>query len=211
MLKKCDTNGLARFQEFSFTIKRTTEGLHCGALFLRPDQTIGFIHLAWNYDLRIEDPDPRYFWLDIGLGSSGRKFMAIVAQRVATGSPKIPYGLDRSGIFFDENTGACTLGNMGKGLTCATFLICLLDVGGFNLLRENEWPKRANSSWTRSVLRSLRARGAEPDQIDGVKKDLDARRFKPSEVVASSVLPRSTWPVGFSSASCLAKSLEELI
>ena len=119
--------------------------------------------------------------------------------------PDIPYGLDKEGIFFDPNTGDLNPGERGRGLTCASFILAVLQPFGLFVLKEAEWPYHANDEWQQWVVDMLKKTGAPADQIKAVERDVGSRRFAPEEVVASST--DSPWPIGYDRARELSKKL----
>jgi hypothetical protein len=77
---------------------------------------------------------------------------------------------------------------------------------GYDLLNEESWPQRkADADWQAWVIRSLREKGADPSFVEALKADVGALRFKPDEVVASSIL--TDWPIGFADARTTADAI----
>ncbi len=185
--------------------------MHCGALFQASEGELFLLHLAWNYDLRRDRPDQSYSWVKIGLAPSDRKLMAIVADRVWKARPKVPYGLSRHDLSFDPQTGALSPGLEGPGFTCASFLLALLHAQGYQLLAEEEWHLGVNPEWDAFVIEALKISGATESQIEAVNKDAGSRRFKPSEVVASSSIAEYEWPVAYDKASVMGEDLEAIL
>ncbi|MGA2292624.1 hypothetical protein, partial [Bradyrhizobium sp.] len=96
---------------------------------------------------------------------------------------------------------------LGKGLTCATYIVAILKSLGFPLLLEDSWPiDRADDQlWQRAIIEELRKSGAEEDYIAVAQNDVGAKRYRPAEVVGSAT--NAAWPVVFSDATALAAAV----
>lgn len=206
MLAPTNGEGLDAFEYFALAIKRvSSDQNHCGVLYQAPDGGVWIIHLAWNYNLRSSPAPQDYYWLPTTLDESNQKLLAVLAERVRTADPAIPYGLDAEGITFDSESGAVNVGRPGKGLTCAVFVLALLRTHGLNLLAEGEWPADANIVWQERIVAALRKES--PEHADAVEADIGCTRFSPSEVVGASAI--ESWPVSFADATDAAVELEE--
>ena len=209
MLFPCDTDGLATFDTFGLAIKSVNGGMHCAILFDIVGGQPSLLHLEWNYRLKAEAATPPYGWVEVGLQTSNRKLMAIMADRVWRRRPAIPYGLSKLGVSFDALTGDLRQGQLGRGLTCASFILAVFEAQGIKLLSEEEWPENANDEWQNWVVETLRRGPAPLEQVDVVAQDIGSRRFRPVEVVASSTLSAEHfWPVPFEVAQQVGAKLE---
>lgn len=119
----------------------------------------------------------------------------------------MPYGFDRTGIAFDPSTGKATIPSGGKGLTCATFIITVLETQLLRLLKEEEWPSDANFEWQDSMLAELKgAPDVDESYILAVSEHVGhVRRFSPEEVVGSAA--EAAWPVGYQRATKAAQKI----
>lgn len=209
MLLPCDAEGLAAFDTFALAIRTVPGGTHCAMLFDMVGGEPCLLHLAWNYRLEAESAAPPYGWVEVGLQPSNRKLMAIMADRVWRRRPDIPYGISKLGVSFDALTGDLRQGALGRGLTCASFILAVFAAGGFTLLMEEAWPENANDEWQQWVVDTLKRTGAPQEQVDAVTQDIGARRFRPVEVVASSTLSAEhCWPVPFDVTQKVGAELE---
>lgn len=214
LLQPCTPQGLAAFDTFALAIRRVgPDGTHCGVLFQSADGTPWILHLAWNYRLMSGPVDDQYAWVEASLAASNRKLLAILADRIWNRQPQIPYGLTSLGVSFDPESGNINTVPPGHGLTCASFILTLLRSKGFHLLDEDTWPENANDAWHTWVVETLTADSdATEEQVRAVAATVGSRRFRPAEVVGSGTLAVEQWPVGFDSATAVAREIEsELI
>jgi hypothetical protein len=178
---------------------------HVGMLY-RVDAGVRLCHLAFHLDLRDEPAGTSYFWAEAGLDAANRRFMAAQCARLAEGADKIPYGLREQGLCFDRTTGRYVPQPAGAGLTCATFIVVFLKAFGYHLLEEDTWPNRDDDTeWQRVIIQRVQAAGASQEHIDGMTKDLGAKRYRPEEVAGA--VTRSEYPVTFAEASALAAEI----
>ncbi|WP_374658996.1 hypothetical protein [Phenylobacterium sp.] len=173
---------------------------HCGLLYKVGDEPATLLHLSDNYKLLNEPPSDSYTWADIELHEADKKLLAVLARRIS--EKQMPYGFDHAGISFDEISGDLNL-PVGKGLTCATLIMFLLETKGFTLLRVAEWPANANLTWQWKMLEHLKS--ISPQHAAEVAKDVGARRFTPTEVVGAATLRK--WPVGWEDSRKVAKRI----
>lgn len=160
------------------------------------------LHLADNFDLRNEAPSNHYKWASTSLPSSRCKFLAALCGMIAANDPQLPYGFDRTGISIDRFSGKVTLGAEGKGLTCASFILAALETYGLRLLKEEEWPRDANTNWQTDMIEHFKAKGnASEEQIRALEGETGACRFAPNEVVGAGTI--RPWPVGYAQATIL--------
>lgn len=165
---------------------------------------IRLAHLAWNRQLGNPMPSPQYYWVENYIHPSLQKFIAVLCHKIVQTKPPIPYGLDSTGLAFDDETGNLLVAPVGKGLTCATFILCILDHFGINLLIKEEWPEDANIEWQEWVLEKLDAESTA-EHFEAMSLDKGCRRFTPEEVVASS--SSKITPLGYEDTQSRAEQL----
>jgi hypothetical protein len=209
LLRSCDADGLKSFDTFGLGILRTDEDrFHCAILFDRAGTTT-LLHLAWNYRLSVGNVETRYWWAETGLLSPNRKLLAVIADRIATAKPRIPYGLDRDVLAIEPETGKLIPGPEGKGLTCAAFILAVFESAGFKLLSENQWPEDANRDWQTWIVANLADdTEATTEQVAAVARDIGSRRFTPTEVVGSATVSQLEWPISFERAQQLSREIQ---
>lgn len=184
--------------------------MHSGLLYVDPEGSPYFLHLAFHHDLVKEAPpnQDEYLWDDCAwLASPGMKSNAeLIADFIETCAlnTAIDYGFAPPDDVFDAD-GKYDALDPTKGLTCATFIAAVFKSAGFPTVKLETWPSRPeDEAWRVSVLRLLRRlRPERAKQLEGVGVDY---RLKPSEVAASSVSHRA--PLCFARAVRLAAPLE---
>jgi hypothetical protein len=179
---------------------------HSGFLIKLDDQPTMLCHFAWHRDLRFFPPSNHYLWADAGLDQPNREYLAAWIGNLHQNAANIPYGLDANGSCFDRDTGQFLPLPVGKGLTCATFMIAVLKSLGYPFLKEDEWqPRRDDLEFQQAIVDALARDGADPAHIAGVQNDVGAKRFRPEEVVGAGTIP--DWPVGFQNARTVADQI----
>lgn len=182
-------------------------GVHSGILYKIDGGSARISHLAWHF--RLEDvpaADP-YLWADVGLDDANSRVIAAWLALRQKSPSNIPYGLDAGGACFDKTTREFLPPPLGKGLTCATYIVTIFKSLGFPLLLEDTWPtdRADDHSWQRAVVDMLTKTGADKDHIEAVGKDVGAKRFRPAEVVGAAI--HTPWPVAFQDAATLAAAV----
>lgn len=162
---------------------------HIGVLYHLDDGIAKVCHLGWNWDLRIDSPSQTYFWGKSGLDRIEKRYLAAYFDLVGRKNPaNIYYGLDSSGHCFDEFGSAIPL-PIGKGMTCASFIINVFKSLEIPLIDETSWPhgRPQDQQWASSVVQQLEDDPRVPrDHVDAVKKDIAmACRYRPCEVAGA--------------------------
>ena len=207
MLIEASEEALSDLGLAALAIRQTQPGQrHTGIVYRVDDSGAVFLlHLAWNYRLVSEAFSAPYLWVQTSLPIREQRYVAGLCALIADRQPGIPYGLERSGVSFDVSTGDILVSEQGKGLTCASFILAVMQTVGLTLLKEDEWPLDNNDEWQRWVIEMLHKTKASQAQIDAVERDVGSRRFTPEEVVASST--DSPWPIGLDRAIELSGDL----
>jgi hypothetical protein len=187
---------------------------HVGVLYHLDDGIVRFCHFAWHGDLRNEIASSGYLWANCylwgncGLDNYTKRFLAANFHTISLENKDcIPYGIDQNGSCFDENNRLLPL-PLGKGMTCATFIMAVFRSLGMPLIREETWPKgrEADKQWAREVVDTMKYLKVPEQHFQAVEKDIDnVSRFHPSEVAAaiSSEMP----PMEFAEAERLSKEI----
>jgi hypothetical protein len=182
--------------------------MHVGVLH-RLEDDLKLCHLKFHHDLARETPPAGYFWADCemfsgseGRVSNGRYFAGIVAETAR--DPNIPFG-----YAFNEdcflNDGTYQPMEIGKGLTCATFIIALFHSVGYPIVKLDTWKPRADdTAWQNKILAVLRGR-ASPEHADAAAAFLGQFRYRPEEVSAAAVHPSP--PLDFDESVALAAEI----
>jgi hypothetical protein len=182
--------------------------MHVGVLH-RLDDDVQLCHLKFHHMLAREAPDKGYFWADCGMfsggegrASNGRYFAIFVAD--ASHNPAIPFG-----YAFDENCfsndGSYQPMEIGKGLTCATFIIALFHSAGYPIIMLDTWRHRTEDvAWQKKTLDVLRL-CATREHVDAASAYVSQFRYRPEEVAAAAVHPSP--PLDFDESVRLASDI----
>lgn len=165
---------------------------HVGILLHLDDGEVRLCHFAWHADLRNEPANTvaagRYVWGNSSLDIYNKRFLASNFNHISTANANsLPYGLDASGACLDENNTFFPI-PLGKGLTCATFIVAVMRSLGYPILQEETWPvgTEADQRWAEQVVSDLTTHKAPQAHIDEVRKDLvNISRFRPSQVAGA--------------------------
>lgn len=183
---------------------------HVGFLYLTDDGP-RMLHLAWHYRLQNDNPyDDQwkdYVWADFHLEEDeNRSALAAVVASVWINHTDIPYGFSYEGSAFNAD-GSFVPPPLGRGLTCATFVVKVVSSAGFDLLEMESWQNReGDAEWRAKIVGWLeRTEGVAKSHIDALLKDANAMRIRPEDVIAAGIT--SPWPVGFGDASRIAQGI----
>lgn len=164
---------------------------HIGLLYINALSKVKFLHLAWHFDLKNDDPTNKYLWLDINLDPLNKAHLAAVCEMVYESNKEgIPYGICMDGSGFTKD-GKYTADQIYAGLTCATFVIQVFHSQGFYIVDIPKWShKQADKTWQLQIIQALRAYAPEEHIQYQLKKIQDgSARFKPEEVAVAASLP----------------------
>jgi hypothetical protein len=199
--KKPNEMPSAMVGSIAFAIKIVPQSTqnHVGLIYRSHNSKIMLLHLAWHYDLRHQEWDGTYYWLELsGLETELQETFADWAVLVADATPgtPIPYSVifrvDRN---FDQGGQFINL-NDGSGLTCATFLLALFNDFNLPLIDISTWPKarKGDFVWLRRILRFLRHTVLKDQKmpawvwLEQFKQRHQLKRFRPEEVFATAGL-----------------------
>lgn len=101
-------------------------------------------------------------------------------------NPSIPYG-----FAFDEHCfgddGQYRPMAVGKGLTCATFIIAVFHSAGLPILRTDTWRARPeDAQWQSAILRILEG-WATAEHVAAADSYIGHFRYRPQEVAAAAM------------------------
>ncbi len=166
---------------------------HIGILFIDKDLLPKFLHLAWHYDLRKDDPNPnKYLWLDVPIDSINKIHLATICELVFQSNiAGIPYGICMEGTGFSEN-GEYIAEYPFSGLTCATFVIQIFHSQGYKIIDVEKWRERDDDKvWQNQIISCLEKHTDNAAFIDFQRYQIakGSARFRPEEVAAAASLP----------------------
>lgn len=143
-------------------------------------------------------------WTDISAVSRINK--AVIAARLAkVGDDRVPYGIGYKTEqgYLDKQTLRYIVNKPGNGLTCATYIIAILETLGFVPFDHANWPPTAEDiAWQRQMVATQAVR--RPSAIahfTAEKANVGTPRYRPEHVIASGTPPK--WPISQDEADCL--------
>lgn len=191
-------------------IRRVTQTQHHVVfVYEAPDGSLRLSHLEWHRRFRGDAPwDGQYYWCTAaGMDELNRKTIAAWLHALARKPQSMDYGLsfdDCEFIADGDGTYAFVAKTPGKGVTCATFVMLVLQTVGFPLLDAETWQTRPEDvQWQESIIQTLRQHsGMTEQEADLVAQDVGSARFRPIEVATAA--QHDPWPVNFHTATALA-------
>ena len=180
---------------------------HCGLLY-RSGHEVRILHLAFHHDLRDEPPNNRYLWAEVPeeeLDEDNAMALAAWARVVGERHPDISYGIDRTGVIFRPD-GSLLPHPLGRGLTCATFVMAMFAYQMHYPLAEETWPQReTDRDWKAHVVGLLRKYNVAEEHVAEVERATVETRFRPEEVVGGATT--QGWPKVYDQARPIAEAI----
>lgn len=166
---------------------------HIGILFIDQDGLPKYLHLAWHFDLRKDDPNPKkYLWLNVPIDPINKMHLATVCELIFQANLSgIPYGISIEGTGFSDD-GTFIAEHNFAGLTCATFVMQVFHSQGYKIVDVENWYERDDDKvWQSSILSSLEKYGASAEYLECQRQQISkgAARFRPEEVAAAASVP----------------------
>nr|PMI26883.1 hypothetical protein BCU48_20355 [Vibrio splendidus] len=195
-MKCCLTgNSVNGDNTFAVAIRKISEDqLHMG-LYCKSEKGESIIHLVGNYRVDRSYSFTRYDYLSfVQLEDEDEIIhMISVAEAVQETRPcEVAYAPCGGGDF--DLTGRY-VGDVGDGLTCASFVLKLIESQGYGLIDASDWPNRNDDyDWQKESIFSLKDEMmfCDEDQehiaIQLEKAERGSIRFRPEEVGASVTL-----------------------
>lgn len=160
-------------------------------------------HLAWNYDLQDEEFRDLAGWVWVDPIIEERTKFGLAEWLEANAIEEMAYGIDFTGDCFDSNHQYIP-GPIGKGLTCATFVLGFLNSWQVRLLDLANWPTdrpedlKFQTTVSKTLKEQARERAAEADfaahighrmkyHAEIIEGLVGAARIRPEEVLIASV------------------------
>lgn len=197
-----------KFSGLALVIKKIgSTHYHCGILYQTDDGEIFFLHLAADFDLRVESSADGYFWNQVDMPSFHMKFMIALCSAVAEKKPGVPYGINAEGVQFSEDGGISY--PEFKGLTCATFVLTLFKVYKYLILDEDTWPENSNQYEQGKIVFALnRFTDMPKERVQANRQFIGCKLFTPEQVVGATYKNYDAWPICFEEAEIGAKRVE---
>lgn len=188
-------------------IKRVDGGrLHIGLAY-RPDQgaPLRLVHLGWHHDLRDHELDSAYRCAQLAglpplVGPTLVMKCKLTAKELAKNRVAYGFGWRPGSVTQDEN-GVLTVAEAVSGLTCATFVLALLDLVNYTLVDLASWEDRdGDEAWTAWVLDMLKQTGASEAHIEKVRTAAAGElRVRPDDVAGAASVSKP--PASFADAT----------
>lgn len=158
---------------------------HLGVLIrIEPEEDLKFIHLAFHYDLRCDEPDTNAFYVECsGLDPEEQLSFAVWVEAVrdANGAD-IPYSFAYASGNFDPG-GRFIKRAEGVGLTCATFVVALFEDFAFPIVDVESWRPRPDDVGFQEKIVKLLARFWPGPHAEAQRESIGkASRFRPEEI-----------------------------
>ncbi|WP_291997005.1 hypothetical protein [Candidatus Accumulibacter sp. ACC012] len=159
---------------------------HIGFIYrLNEESDPRFCHLAWHHILCDELYEPPYLWGASALDQVNNTVMAAYVATLQQNSNVVNYGFSVDGLFFRDD-GQYVVQPIGRGLTCATFILVVLRRNGFELLKTDDWGDRpGDAEWQNQIIEVLDR--CAPEHAEAMKQDIGASRFRPEEVAGGMI------------------------
>jgi hypothetical protein len=191
---------------------------HLALLFrFEVNEPMMVLHLAWEHDLRCEDVWPQmannYLGVTIDRGPMRSEAVADQCLNIVEANPGgLPYAFGDPSEAFDENHKFIP-GNQRVGLTCASFVLAVLEQAGIRLVIREDWGENYDDpQFYRWIIRALSGEipgypAANPDHVAAVRAQIAAGaiRYRPIEVAGAAT--SDSPPASFARAIGLGRDL----
>jgi hypothetical protein len=196
-----------------------SRGSHVGLLYrLTYEEPVHFLHLAWDHALKDEPFQPKgYFAIPLLTGRPVRaKQVAQYCHFVSDENrvSGIPYSFTAPFDYFDERGTRVHPESSAAGLTCASFVVSVLEQAGIRLFRQGQWRWHCDDhAFFRWIIRALKgevplippaARSDHPAAVEA-QMAAGAFRYRPAEVAGAAC--SDAIPVTFTEANVLAEAV----
>jgi hypothetical protein len=210
MLNDPSNTGFETVELTAFAILRSGAGqFHTGLLYKIGKK----VHLRHQCDhLVVKDGEPStdsdYLWTNISALSALNK--RLIANKLSrAGGDNVPYGVGYrvNGNYLDKRTLKYIATNPGDGLTCATYVVAVMETLGFRPFETEKWlPIDEDTAWQRDTIESQMGRHPESkEHFEAEKANIGSPRFRPDQVVAAGYPP--TWPLTQAQANELGEKV----
>jgi len=181
-------------------ILKTSHGnFHVGLLYRNPSTREPVVlHHPWHRTPLQEDPDTsRYAWVENKLSPLIARLIVARCRAVFEKNKEgLAYAFQYSAETHFNGDGLLVSGKGNHGLTCATFILAVLNGCGIKILDESNWPHSSSDDpWAQEILAWLER--FDPDHTALLGQCTEAwARFCPEDVAAASGLPIRSPPPG---------------
>ncbi len=181
---------------------------HCGIVFTDESGAVQLCDMQYEHTLAVRSLSEEYFWTSVKLEFNEvllvSEFVRFVIERSEEHPPPYSFlytydGFDATGQLKD-----------GIGLTCATFVVNILERLSLDLLDASTWKRRPiqDAAFQRRIIMYARGHG-EHALANRLENEEPRFRVKPWEVCGCA--SHSRYPVRFRQATKLAKSVSKIV
>ena len=176
---------------------------HTGLLFPQVDSSVHLVDMAWHKTVRCEKCGNGYFSVRLNVLDEQVPQIRAMCEETAKKNRGLGYGLSSTDTYsIDEVTNEIkALNEDAAGLTCATFVLLLLDRVGIRLLKIWEWPvgMAEDAKWQHWVVDQIRRfPGVADDYLQTNASAIGRRRARPTQIAGAGLYEAR--PVGHTDA-----------
>ena len=165
---------------------------HIGILYrARAGNPPRFLHLAWHLNLRDNDNLPTKYRCALLRDVPTLLHPTIVAQCKRSAEVDtlqgLPYGFGyKPTTVHRKSDGGALVIEGASGLTCATFVLAILQVANVQLVDLSTWMDReGDDSWKEAIIAQLAAAGASEEHMAAVRDNKHEVRVRPEDVAGA--------------------------
>jgi len=191
-----DLNSLATL---GVAISEVGRPFHVGFIYKEGKSETKFCHLRWHHWLDDEAATPTNcpYWFETDLADFPKRRIVAYLKKVvaANDTTPIPYSIaDKFASSFDDATGEYIKTGDEDGLTCATFVLAVMERCGFVVLDTENWPERPDDTeWQTGMIAYMREKAVPEERIKANSEAVGCIRLRPEEVAAGFDLPSKDW------------------
>jgi hypothetical protein len=185
---------------------------HVGFLYKEVEEgPAKFCELRFHHELYVGASSSGMNWIDIELNETDKISLAGWIEATLSDQVNMPYGFDWDGQVFDSETDQMIDPPIGKGLTCASFIVAVFKNYGHEVLDPATWTERQDDiAWQKSFVEIMRKKGVPKEHIDALELDIPSIRVRPEEVAGAATLSEDGhWPATFDAALAQAQLIIE--
>jgi hypothetical protein len=190
-----------------FAIRRPSPGqYHIALLYKVSEKPARIRHQCDHLELRDKQAGGiDYLWTDIAALSSLNK--RLIANKMSrAGGDKVPYGVGfrQDGKYLDKKTLKYAVTEPGQGLTCATYIIAVMETLGFFPFDRKRWTSTTeDTNWQAKMIAQQTAQHPSAGKhFEAERAHIGEPRFRPEHVVASAY--PLIWPLTQETANEIA-------
>lgn len=189
--------------ECAVAICKANGNHHTAMIFRSTASSLRVLHIYLNGTIACEPfPHKRlpFAWVIPNISDVWLEQVAALCESIGAKSRRVPYGLKFSQQSKFMPNGDFSPGAGTFGLTCATFVLAVFHVLGFDLVDDSSWQYRPeDANFQTDILGHLAGDPSiPPAEVRQNIADVPCVRFRPEEVVAA--CRRSSHPMSFGDA-----------